>query len=180
MAKWKSFTTAITKDTLTPGLAAFFKKAGVTGRLNHDQSTADFRARQIVGLQLINFIVNGSSQESVIPPIQFGILRGSGSVFVDGVLIGDTKGNYPNGTPNKSYSSKAGDIVVGFNTAYAARWHERPFTPGGKIPSKQARNNPGITANVGNKYVEKHLKADNQVLWKLYAEIFKKEMGGTE
>lgn len=174
--KWTPFTTKITKDTLTPGLKAFFKKAGVTGQLNKDQSTADFKARQAMGLQLIHFVNNGSSQESVRPPIRTGVLRGSGSVFVDGVLVGDTKGNYKNGTPNESYSAKAGDITIGFNTAYAARWHENPFTPGGKVPSKISAKNPAMLANVGMKYVEQHLKADQKVLWTLYAAIFKKEM----
>jgi len=174
---WSPMTTKITKDTLTPGLKEFFKRAGVTGKKNKDQSTADFKARQAMGLQLLTFVNNGSSQESVRPPIMTGMLRGSGSVFVDGVMVGDTKANYHNGTPNESYDGKAGDITIGFNTAYAARWHENPFTPGGKVPSKISVKNPAMLANVGMKYLEQHLKADHTVLWTLYALIFKKEMG---
>lgn len=178
MAKWKPATFTITKDTLTPGLRAFFEKAGVTGKPNKDTATADFRARQAVGLQLINFVVNGSANETVVPPIKEGVLRGSGSVFVDGVLVGDTKANYPNGKPNRQYRAKAGEVTIGFNTAYAARMHETTWTPGGKNPSKQATRNPGILANVGNKFVERHLKADNITLMQLYAVLFKEYMGG--
>lgn len=166
----------VIKDTLTPGLKAYFKKAGVGA--SGDRSTADFKARQAVGLQLLNFTVNGSSGETVVPPIRWGVLRGSGSAFVDNVMIGDTKGTYPDGTPNKEYRSHKGGLSVGFNTAYAARMHETKWVPGGKVPSKQSTRNPGILANVGNKFLEKHLKADGKVLLGLYSDIFKKETGG--
>lgn len=172
---WSPHTTYVT-DTLTPGLKAFFEKAGVGVK---KQGTANFKALAAVGLQLLNFTLNGSSKEKVVPPIRWGVLRGSGSAFVDGVFLGDTKANYPDGTPNQEYTSEAkpGDVVVGFNTAYAARWHERPFVPGGMRPSRQALANPDMLADVGNKFVEKHLRADGEVLCGLYADIFKKEMG---
>ena len=176
---WKPFTAPNIKDTLTPGLQAFFDKAGIATAITKDlrQSTADFKARQALGLQLLDFVNNGSSQETVIPPIRHGILRGSGSVFVDGVLVGDTKSSYPDGAPNETYQAKKGDVTIGYNTAYAARWHENPFTPGGKIPSKQAKANPGMLVNVGYKYVERHLRADGVTLWRFYAEKFKQYMG---
>jgi len=160
-------------DTLTPGMKRYFKKAGVGAK--GDVSAADFKGRQAVGLQLLNFVVNGSSQEKVVPPIMWGILRGSGSAFVDNKLVGDTKSSNPDGTPNTEYTSPEGGVSIGFNTAYAARWHEKQFTPGGVVPSKQAQANPAMLADVGNKYVEKHLKADREVLLGLYADIFKKE-----
>jgi hypothetical protein len=160
----------IKADTLTPGIAKYLKKAGVG---KHDSDTAYFKAQQVVGLQLLNFTLNGSSNESVVPPIKWGVLRGSGSVFVEGVLVGDTKANYPDGTPNIAYDGEG--VVIGFNTSYAARLHETKWVPGGVIPSKQATNNPGLIADVGNKFVEKHLKADGKVLLDLFADTFKTE-----
>ena len=124
----------IKSDTLTPGIKAYLKKAGV-GTFE-DKSTADFKARQQVGLQLLQFVLNGSSKVAVVPPIRWGVLRGSGSVFVDGVLVGDSKSSYPDGTPNTAYEGKG--IVIGFNTSYAARMHETTWVPGGANPSKQA------------------------------------------
>jgi len=172
---WSPLTSNVT-DTLTPGLKKFFKDAGVGVKA---KDTANFKALAAVGLQLLNFTLNGSSKEKVVPPIRWGVLRGSGSVFADGVFLGDTKANHPNGTPNQEYSdsAKPGDVVVGFNTAYAARWHERQFVPGGVRPSRQAVANPDMLVDVGNKFVEKHLRADGEVLLGLYADIFKKEMG---
>lgn len=177
--KFKPFVMkGIVKDTLSPGLNEFFKKSGISGKMNRDQSTADFKARQTVGIQLLNWSLNGSSNDSTVPPIQYGVLRGSGSVFVDGVFVGDSKANYSNGKPNKAYTAnKPGDVTIGFNTEYAARLHETTWTPGGVHPSKQARNNPDMLADVGNKWVEKHLKADGDNLVKLYGVIWSKEMG---
>lgn len=170
---WKPMTV---KDTLTPGLAGFFKKAGV-GKKN-DSGTGDFKARQKLGLALLSFVLNGSSKEGVVPPIQWGVLRGSGSVFVDGVLVGDTKASYPDGTPNREYSDQAsGQVTVGFNTAYAAHLHETTWVPGGRRPSRQSVSNPGMLGDVGNKFVEKHLRADGEVLLRMYADVFRKEMG---
>lgn len=166
----------IIKDTLTSRLNDFFKRSGVdenTGK----SATAHFKASAAVGLQLLNWTINGSSNESTVPPIQLGVLRGSGSVFVNNVLLGDTKSNYPDGTPNMEYTESGGGITIGFNTAYAARLHETTWVPGGRIPSKQASNNAGLTGDVGNKFVEKHLKADGKALLGLYADIYKKEMG---
>ena len=79
-------------------------------------------------------------------------------------------------TPNKSYSAPVEQVTIGFNTEYAARWHEQPFTPGGKNPSRIKRTNINVTANVGNKYVERHLQSDGSELMYLYADIVRKEM----
>jgi hypothetical protein len=164
------------KDNLTPGLKKYFDKLGIgknkVGTIDHD-------ARIKVGLQLLNVTINGSSKESVVPPIQTGVLRGSGSVFVADTFVGDTKANYSNGKPNSSYtSSDKDDITIGFNTAYAARLHETQWTAGGKNPSPQSVRNPGMLGNVGNKFIERHLKADGKDLLGFYADLVKKESGG--
>jgi hypothetical protein len=175
-AAWKPL--VVSMDTLTPGLKRFFKKAGDVGGSNTDKESADFKAKRAMALQLLNFCVNGSAKERVKPPIRFGILRASGSAFVEGEMVGDTKANNADGTPNEAYNAGAGTIAVGFNTAYAAKLHEdKNWVPGGEPPSPQAERNPAMLEDVGNKYVEKHLVADKETLLAVYAEEFKREAG---
>jgi hypothetical protein len=83
-----------------------------------------------MALQLLNNCINGSSSETVRPPVLTGLLRASGKYEIEG----DT-------------------IWVGFDTVYAARQHEN-LTPAGDfdlgVRSQQA-------GNVGGKFLEKHL-----------------------
>lgn len=161
----------IVKNTLTDRTKKFFTVTNPGGEI-------DIKAKTIMGLQLLNNIINGSPRNSLVPPIMTGRLRASGSVFVGSEFSGDTS-NQPVqegvATPNKSYSDKKEIVTVGFNTEYAARWHEQDFTPGGKIPSKIAQSNPAALANVGKKYIEKHLQSDGPELTKLYATIVRRE-----
>lgn len=174
---WKPY--VIEVNTLDSGFKAYLKKAGAVGQRNVDKSTADFKAKAAMGLQLLNFCVNGSSKERVKPPIRWGILRASGSVFADGVLLGDTKALSADGKPATDYSScPPSCVAVGFNTSYASRLHESDaWTPGGDPPSEQAMRNPAMLENVGNKWVEKHLIADKETLLALYAAKLKEATG---
>ena len=120
-------------------------------------------AGQKVGLQLLNYIVNGSPNEGVTPPILTGTLRGSASVFFENKLVQQG----PNGASSISGNNK-NTITVVFNTPYAARMHEERWNPG--PISKQA-------GNVGNKFVSKHVDGDKVDLMKMYAKLIKKENG---
>jgi hypothetical protein len=133
-----------------------------------------------VGVQLLNFCSQGSPNDPTMPPIESGYLRGSGSVFVGSELVGTSPKPYGKGDPLRSFSigqSKEGQTIISiiYNTEYAARLHETKWKPGGVIPSKAARNNPSIIRNVGNKWIERHLKADAKDLMWLYGEMIKKE-----
>lgn len=161
-------------DTLTPGLKRYFRGAGIS---RGPATGAHKIAMTKTGIQLLNWVLNGSASSPVVPPIRTGELRGSGSVFVENQLVHTSKGEYPAGKPNQSHDAGKDKIAVGFNTAYAARIHETKWVPGGAVPSPQARENPAITANVGNKFLEKHLIADRHAAMKMYAEILKKESG---
>lgn len=125
------------------------------------------RAMVAVGLQLINNIANGSSHETVVPPVLTGLLRGSGSVFYGSKHVFSLPPYNGQGKPNTSHSGREGEITVGFDTAYAARWHETNFIPG--PVSKDS-------GDVGYKYVEKHLQHDGKALFQLYADIMKKDL----
>jgi hypothetical protein len=144
----------IVKNTLVDGMRAF--------QVKHEKVSE--MALGKVGLQLINWIVNGSSREGVVPPVKTGLLRGSGSVFVGNKFIGATPRFSGLGTPNQSYEGKPNEVTVGFNTRYAAKLHEEKFKLG--LVSMQS-------GNVGNKYVEKHLKADGKALFAFYAKLLK-------
>lgn len=78
------------------------------------------------GLQLLNDCI----MEPPTVPIDTGDLRGSGSVFVQGQLVGTSPPQGPDATPARDDDARpAGDEIlarVGFNKPYAAKWHETP------------------------------------------------------
>ncbi len=160
-------------NTFTKGFSNYLKKAGIhAGLISGKAQGADREAKIKVGLQLINFVINGSSNESVTPPVKWGNLRASGSVFVGSEFVG---GNnlYPitkrtGEVANTSYTASFDEITVGFNAAYANRMHETDWHPGSV--SEQS-------GNTGNKYLEKHLIADKETLVKTYSLILKKGTG---
>jgi hypothetical protein len=165
----------IIKDTLTQGFQTYYKLAGIKGS---GRATGAHRAAmRATVIQMLNWISNGSSRESRVPPIRKGILRGSGSAFVEDECVLTTRGQYQEGTPCESYDAGRNSMAVGFNTAYAARMHEGVWVPGGKVPSKQARTIPGLTGDVGNKFIELHLIADGKAAMETYAAVFKRETG---
>lgn len=170
--KWYGKQFMIT-DTLSAGLQNFF-------------SDVDPKARNkglmAMGLQLINNAVNGSPNESVRAPFRDGRLRGSGSVFVGSKKVGDTLFLGKEGTPAQSYAEANKNIVtVGFNTPYAARLHEELIPAGSSVPGGAKKRDQKRTAaniaDVGGKYLEKHLKADRKEIMKLYKDVYKKEAG---
>jgi hypothetical protein len=112
------------------------------------------------GLQLINWIVNGSPKNSRVPPIKTGQLRAAGSVFVGKELV-DTTGKWA----NTSYNEKEDVTTIGFNTAYAAKLHETEWEPGPR--SLQS-------GDVGNKYIESHLKSDAKAWLEFVGKLIKK------
>lgn len=130
---------------------------------------ADREARKAMGIQLINNIVQGEGGSTARPPILHGTLWGSGSVFFGSQKIYITPGQGGEPTPATSHSEKDGIITIGFNTSYAARYHNFPFNPGPR--SQQAG---GVTDH----YVSKHIVSDSKELLKFYASLIKKRTGG--
>lgn len=149
-------------NTMTKRLIKYKK------RLNLESKPGvDFDAKVKLALQLLNWSVNGSSNSSRVPPIMTGHLRGSGTVFVGNEQVGDMRNKYREGTPAKTYDNKPDIITIGFNTIYAAKLHEESWSPG-KVSVQ--------SGNVGNKWVEDHLKADGKTLTKMYALITKRTL----
>jgi hypothetical protein len=135
--------------------------------------SADIAGKTAMGIQLINNIMNGSPKESVVPPVKSGELRGSGSVFVGSKLVHSVEKVKGKGNPNTSHTAKINTVTVGINTSYAAILHEKPFSEtkmkGSWSPGPVSKK----SGDVGNKFVEKHLKADKEELMQLYADIIK-------
>lgn len=102
---------------------------------------------------------------SVSPPILTGALRGSGAVHVEGIFKFSMEKEYPAGTPNTANTTKKrNEVIISYNTPYAARWHENPFTPGPV----------SITySSVGEKYLEKHLLGDADDILSTYTKFLR-------
>ncbi len=162
-------------NTLVEGMKKYFQKIGI---FPNKSIGADKKAKTDVAVHLLSYILKGSPKTSKVPPILKGILRGSGSVFVGGKMIQSSRVNYPSGTPNTSYTADKDTITIGFNTSYAGRLHEMPFSE----EPKKGHWSPGIVSrdsgDVGNKFIEEHLKLDGKILMSLYAKILKKLSGG--
>ena len=125
------------------------------------------KAMEIAGIQFLTWANNGSSKESRKPPIRRGFLRGSSSAFLGSELIGMYDGE-DNREANKSYSDKDFVLTWGWNTEYATRMHETDYMPGPF--SKQ-------DGDAGNKWLERHLKSDRELLMAVIAKEFKKGLG---
>ena len=132
----------------------------------------DFQAKTQVAKQLLNWSNQGSANDSVVPPIDTGNLRGSASVFIGSVLVQNTRGEYGEGTPLLTHSDTNNVITIIYNTAYAAWLHENPmgevWQPGPKSV---------LSGDVGDKWLERHLKADGASLLEMYASLLKAGTG---
>jgi len=131
------------------------------------------KALEIAGIQFMTWCNQGSPKQPAKPPIRFGVLRGSSSVFVNSKLISVYNQQIKQGakdipTPNKSQRTDKFEIVVGWNTDYASKMHEwtghwGPFTQ--------------QDGDAGNKWAEKHLKSDKEALISMITIDFKKRVG---
>lgn len=160
----------VIKNTLSKGMKEYFDRMGVG-----QNKGADLLGKKRMGLQLLNFVGNGSRNVTAVPPILDGILRGSGSVFVGGEFIGDTKdftGN-PMSTPNHSHSAPANVITIGYNTSYAAKQHEEhegTYNPDGGLKDGPVSEKSG---DVSGKFLEAHLLGDKEAIFAVYAETLR-------
>lgn len=150
----------IVRNDVQKGMQKYFKLLGI-----NKKDSVEYKAKTKVGIQLINFIVNGSSGSSKVAPKDTGNLRGSGSVFVGSDMVFNTRGMFGAGTPNTSYSANISNVTIGFNTSYATWLEENTgWSPKGDPDS-------------GPKYIEDHLKADAKTLGNMYATLIKKGTG---
>jgi hypothetical protein len=120
-------------------------------------------------IQLLDWTASGSPKTSLKSPIREGILSASGSAFIGNKKVHDTSDQAENGTPNSSHSGAAGEITIGFNTAYATKMHEDSSLSPGPISQRSPDRSPG------NQWLLNHLKQDKGLFMELIAEFYKKE-----
>jgi len=117
-----------------------------------------------VAVQMLTWMNTGSPAEPLKPPIRFGTLRGSGSVFVGSTLIGIAPSEGGEPTPATAYSANANIITIVYNTSYAAKMHE--WKGGwGKYTLQDG--------NAGAKWIERHIRADAPLAMQGIAQILK-------
>lgn len=113
---------------------------------------------------------NDDTGNQARPPIRYGVLRGSGAVYIGGKLVSEYKqqqpleADAPEGTvhvtnPNQ-ISAPDNEVTWSWNTSYAAAQHEGGFKPG---PATEG------DPNAGPKWLEKHLATDAGTFWKTIA-----------
>lgn len=145
-------------------------------RLNklQKQSPQNFqKALKVAAIQFINWANTGSKKEERTPPIRWGVLRGSSSAFVGNKLVTVFPINIETGapeepTPAMAHQAPALTITWVWNTDYANKMHE--WKGGWGKYTIQA-------GNAGNKWLEKHLRADREDLMKVIGMEFKKAAG---
>ena len=125
------------------------------------------KAMEKAALQFLNWANNGSANSAKKPPIRWGVLRGSSSAFVGDKHVGNYE-QEANGTPIQSYRGKKNTMTWIWNTDYAKKMHE---WQGGWGPYTTQ------DGDAGNKWLEEHLKADKEDLYKMIQIEIKKDLG---
>ena len=126
-------------------------------------------------IQFLNWANTGSRGDSRKPPIRWGVLRGSSSAFLDGKLlsiypqaIGAEADEKPTPARSAPQGGSSPTATWAWNTDYATKMHEWMGTFG------EATQRDG---DAGNKWLERHLQADKDNLFKMIATEFKKAAG---
>lgn len=149
-------------------------KLGPLKRLAKKSPTLFKKAKKIGAIQFLTWANNGSSNESRKPPIKWGVLRGSSSAFVGNELVEIFQQTVASGSAEKaspaiSMGASSPKIITWvWNVNYAVRMHEASYSLG----PKSAQD-----GDSGNKWVEKHLKADREDLIKVIGKEFKRLAG---
>lgn len=141
-------------------------------KLQQQSKPAFRKALEIGGIQLLTWMNTGAggTRESRKPPIRFGVLRGSSSIFVGKNKVQDFQITIKPGakeqiSPANSANAKENTITIVYNTDYAWKMEEWEGDWG------QYTEQDG---NAGNKWIEKHLQADKDLLMKVISNEFGK------
>ena len=125
-------------------------------------------------VQFLTWCNAGSPSEPATPPIRWGVLRGSSSVFVESEFLNDYPQKIKSGAnetpdPLKSYTGKKGVITIVYNLEYAFRMHEERGKTWENLGfySEQAMN-------ATDKWLEKHLASDGKDLYAMIARVVSK------
>ena len=130
------------------------------------------KALEKAALEFIRWCNNGSTKEAAVPPIRWGVLRGSTSVFVGKKLVNVWRQQITSGgnevpEPLTEYNGKDNVITIVYNTKYAAKMHE---ADGIKYSERS------LNAGAEKKWLEKHLFADKNDLYQLIGRFMSETM----
>jgi hypothetical protein len=109
------------------------------------------QARREADIVFLTWMNEGSKNDPTRPPIMEGTLRGQSFAFTDGELA-SSRGGVPGGTVESLIGDPKDVSTYVWNTPYAHRQHEEWKEPGGPASQQDGA--------VGNKWIEKHLRAD--------------------
>jgi hypothetical protein len=131
-------------------------------------------AQKIAGLQFLTWVNTGSPSESATPPIRWGVLRGSSSVFFENESLGSFKENIKPGSeetpdPLLTYNGPKNTITIIYNVEYAFKMHEergKTWQELGPISNQ--------SSNATDKWLEKHIASDGKILYNMIARLIKK------
>jgi hypothetical protein len=133
-------------------------------------------AEEKAALQFLTWVNAGSPAEPATPPIRWGVLRGSSSVFVKNKFVSaypeDIKAG-ANETPDplRSYNGEKGVITIVYNLDYAFKMHEERGKTWQELGPYSSQS-----ANATDKWLEKHIAADGKILYKMIARLVGTEL----
>ncbi len=141
-------------------------------KLQHSSPDMFTRAMAKGGIQGLNWMNNGSRRESRKPPIRWGVLRGSSSVFVGNKLVSVfsitiAPGSKERPSPAKQHNGKPHVLTFVYNTNYASKMHEHK----GKWGTFTRQD-----GDAGNKWLELHLIRDRDDLFDFIESEFRKSV----
>jgi len=143
-------------------------------RLQRKSPEAFNKAMGRGGIQFLTWANVGSKNSTRKPPIRFGVLRGSSSVFIGNELLMVYPQNIKAEADERPDPAKSNDyakdltLTFVWNTDYAAKMHEWKGNWG------QFTEQDG---DAGNKWLEEHLIKDRDDLIKMIGKEFAKETG---
>lgn len=128
-------------------------------------------ALEKTALQWLTWCNNGSPTEPATPPIRWGVLRGSSSVFVADKMVSVYDEPVKMGAnevpdPARSYNGEKGVITIVYNTVYAFKMHEERGKTWHNLGVYSAQ-----AANATDKWLEKHIANDGKPLFDMLARL---------
>lgn len=147
-----------------------------TRKLKRQSEKVFKKALDKTALQWLNWCNTGSPAANDTPPIKWGVLRASASVFVGKDKVGVAKETASKGqpTPLQNYNGKEDVITIVYNTDYAFKMHEERGEDG---TWKNLGDASKRAKNATDKWLEKHIANDGKLLYAMIARLVKKALG---
>lgn len=163
---------------MSTGSGIFMKSMGISSAMITIKSQAAFDMGMKKGaLTWLQWVNNGGPSEPATPPIKWGVLRASASVFVGKELVDVAPQEVEQGAeetpdPARSYNGKDEVITIVYNSVYAFKMHEQRGKTWQNLGEASARSQ-----NATDKWLEKHIASDGKDLFEFIAKVIESELG---